>query len=503
MELKELHDNILNIFGIQDISDLPERLLDVTLHNNTNAYDLYTTQIGNLEEDELQRVYQCYLADRQHLKQDFTPYSLAQMLMETIAPEKRNCCMDICAGSGALSIAAWRRNRNLRLIAKEIDDKVIPLLLFNLCVRNIEGEVIQSDCLMDTTMKVYKLTKGERYSSVEVCNEPTAIANVCFANPPFSLPLPAARDSARWKQLPPPKTSEACFVEESLRCCADTCALILPVGFVNNRPNKEFIAGLIYANLVENVIFLPENMFESTSVKTIILVLNKHKTDNSIRLFDFGEYHGCIKRAQRGQVGGDSHTNRVYHKTLNTLDSEHVSFYLKHRRGDKAVKGRFCKISNKEALENDSSLVVAKYLDCWSDEESPGRSYEDIVSDINRIRLDRNRLKLYINETLARKLGFQVEQYAKLKEMEAKEGELEKLLGVKFIKSNYITFTKKANEFRMENTDKQQLSHILLRNLESYKDFVYYMNLEENRYLAELQAKILPDIMSGELDVEP
>ena len=35
-----------------------------------------------------------------------------------------------------------------------------------------------------------------------------------------------------------------------------------------------------------------------------------------------------------------------------------------------------------------------------------------------------------------------------------------------------------------------------------WKSMIYFLNLEENRYLNELRDVLLPDLMSGKIDVE-
>ena len=61
--------------------------------------------------------------------------------------------------------------------------------------------------------------------------------------------------------------------------------------------------------------------------------------------------------------------------------------------------------------------------------------------------------------------------------------------------------SKKKNEIRFENNSKDILSSILVLILNSWKQHVFYLNQEENRYLAELRDALLPELMSGKIEV--
>lgn len=61
--------------------------------------------------------------------------------------------------------------------------------------------------------------------------------------------------------------------------------------------------------------------------------------------------------------------------------------------------------------------------------------------------------------------------------------------------------SKKKNEIRFENNSKDILSSILVLILNSWKQHIFYLNQEENRYLAELRDALLPELMSGKIEV--
>ena len=112
------------------------------------------------------KIYQYYEADRKDKKQDYTPASLAD-LMAKIALSQSNEVIDMCAGSGALTIAAWRENPKVKATCIEFDQNVIPILVFNLAIRNIRAKVIRADVLTREKFEEYRITRGEKFGKVE------------------------------------------------------------------------------------------------------------------------------------------------------------------------------------------------------------------------------------------------------------------------------------------------------------------------------------------------
>ena len=78
---------------------------------------------------------------------------------------------------------------------------------------------------------------------------------------------------------------------------------------------------------------------------------------------------------------------------------------------------------------------------------------------------------------------------------------LQKLGARALVEQNYFMTSKKKNEIRFENNSKDILSSILVLILNSWKQHVFYLNQEENRYLAELRDALLPELMSGKIEV--
>ncbi len=163
MELKELSEKTLQIFQAENIFDLGQKLMESL--NNEEKMEAFAELVGgDLSTDWLQKIYQYYLADRKDKKQDYTPKTVA-MLMAALAGGSETT-IDLCAGSGALTIQRWSQNHEQNFILYEVDEKVIPFLLFNLAVRNISATVYHADVLQDEVYHSYKVRKSEKYGNV-------------------------------------------------------------------------------------------------------------------------------------------------------------------------------------------------------------------------------------------------------------------------------------------------------------------------------------------------
>lgn len=280
----------------------------------------------------------------------------------------------------------------------------------------------------------------------------------------------------------------------------DRCVFLLPASVMSNsvKAEKEIRKWLIEKNFVEAVIICPDNMFESTGIGTCIIVLDKNKKTATTEMVDLRQKYKKEVREQNGQYGGAAHTNRTYKKTVKVIPEETMDEVLMAISERKDIPD-FCKAVNIETMaESKYTLLASHYLDI-SEIDMEHRSYADIVNDINRITREKNACKLTINESLARGIGFDIELY-KADQQDVGLNELLVKLGAeKLERQNYFVTSKNKNEIKFENNSKEILSSILVMILQNWKQHIYYLNQEENRYLAELRDALLPELMSGKI----
>ena len=252
MELTELKEKFLNLLNLNQISEAPSELKAVLFDNEkrNKLFDEWIEFCPDLSKDSMQVIYQYHLADRTKGKsQDFTPPSLAKLVSKLTQSENESKVVDMCAGSGALTIQKWNDNKSLEFICLEFDETVIPFLLFNLAIRNISGYVFHCDVLSGDVFAVYKLAKGKKCSNIEqVENRSLDTIRVeckpdsCISNPPYNVKWEApalAQLQNRFAgfSIPPNSNANYVFVLSALNY-ADKSALILPncVLSTKNRP---------------------------------------------------------------------------------------------------------------------------------------------------------------------------------------------------------------------------------------------------------------------------
>ena len=164
MELLELVEKVKELFRFDDFADFGARLKTCVLDGDEATMDQFVELVGDLTVDWLQKIYQYYLADRKEKKQDFTPRCFSEFLSLLIGDA--DVVIDLCAGTGALTIQRWASKPEQTFVLFEIDDSVVPYLLFNLAVRNIAAEVRVGDALTEEYREEYRVARGEKYARV-------------------------------------------------------------------------------------------------------------------------------------------------------------------------------------------------------------------------------------------------------------------------------------------------------------------------------------------------
>lgn len=504
MELLEFKHKMFDLCGVSEISEIRDVLFNAVLSQDIAIFEGYSNIIDDTK-DWLQALWQYYEADRTEKKQDYTPKSLCRLVSELAGD--CNSVYDCCGGSGALTVEMLKNRDIENVFVEELDERVIPFLLFNLCLRNASGYVINGDVLSREQFKCYKLTKGEKYSRCEVVDhaEPT-VADVSISNPPYNIswnaPMPMeAMLDGRFPVLPPASNANYAFVLNCLARAKEKAILILPNSVLSSKKELEIRRYLIEKDFVEAIVTMPDKMFECTDVATCVMMLNKNKK-NKEKVILIHSVENCIQeeREQRGQLGGASHTARIYKKTYNVLTDENIQKILDAIENFQEVKDFSLIKTNNEIAEKNFRLQPSVYFDVEF-ENVPHRSFQEIADNINYISRMQNACKLVINETIAKRLGLDMETFKQGKENSRQMQEQMKNLGIDLEIEDYIQFTKNKNEFVFKCNDKEMIPDIFLQFFAVWKNQIALLNRMQNQYLEELRDAILPDLMSGKIEL--
>ena len=501
IELGELCKELYRAFECNECQELKGKLFDTVINNDTARFTAFCDIVGDLTTDWLQKIFQYYEADRQEKKQDYTPKSIAK-LCAALTETGGKTVYDICAGSGALTIQKWVKNPDKLFICEELDENVISYLLFNMAVRNMNGYVINRDVLTMDCKKVYKLQSGDKFSTVsEIKNPPEIYADEIISNPPFNIswnaPKPLFADERFKDVIPPASNANFAFAMTALSRMnkSGKAAFVFPCGVLTSKVEMECRKYLVDNGFIQSVIELPNKMFECTDVATCICVFS---TENKqVNMFNCRNKATQEKRMQNGQYGGASHTNRTYEKIFNVLPDELITSLC---GGCEDAKEFSIVASNEQIKENKYTLAPCRYIKIDLTEK-PHRNLQEIVDNINYITRMQNSCKLVINETIAKKVGFDVETYKTEKQQSEETQKQMKALNLDFEVSDYIQFTKNKNEFMFKCNDKEMLPDIFMHFLSIWKNQIALLNTMQNQYLIELRNAVLPDLMSGNLEI--
>lgn len=502
MELLEFKSKVFEILDCKETSEIGSKLLKAVIENNSTISERFKTILSD-DKDWLQALWQYYEADRTEKKQDCTPKSLCK-LVSALAGECKSV-YDCCGGSGALSLEMIRKHNVDDVFIEELDENVIPFLLFNLSLLNASGYVFNRNALTKETTKAYRLSKGEKYSIVSEISDKQEIENansmrcdVAISNPPYNIkwqpPLPLENDS-RYPVIPPASNANWAFVFNCLSM-GDKAVLILPNGILNEQTEQEIRKYFIDNDLIETIAIMPEKMFEVTSISTCILVINRNKSNKGVvKFIDSRKKCTVEEREQNGQYGGKSHTNRTYKKSYNVLSDEDINKILNAPENEPEFSAT---VSNETIAENDYILVPSRYIK-FLEREHQHRDFQEIADNINYISRMQNACKLVINETLAKQFKFDKDKYKQSKENSERMREQMKSIGINIGIEDFIQFTKNKNEFIFKCNDKELLPDILSHFLMIWKNQIALLNTMQNQYLAELRDALLPDLMSGKI----
>jgi hypothetical protein len=162
---------LFDLFNIADLLDLPAAVMTLLEGDPEKRDETYRQLIVlnnlDLSRDFFQELYESELSQRKQKKQYFTPDSV-ETLASLLTGLPKGMIHEPTAGNGSLIIADWW-NRCLSFYpwtykpsdhivsCWELSDRSIPLLLFNLSIRGIMGEVIHGDVLERTVKARYVL----------------------------------------------------------------------------------------------------------------------------------------------------------------------------------------------------------------------------------------------------------------------------------------------------------------------------------------------------------
>lgn len=352
MEIAKLFESF---FECSEAYKIVDRLKQTVLNQSekNHFFEYLVSNNVDLKIDFLRDLFQSKHGDRDKFKQDFTPDSIAQIIASQMTDS--GSVADICSGTGTLLIQILNKFPDAFLHAEELSDRAIPFLLTNLTIRNAEAEVLHLDVLTKELKAVYRLSKGERFSTITVSSDEPEFRTFDFVvmNPPYSVKwTPVKSEENKAFGLAPKSYADFQFVLHGLHHLRDAAKLIavLPHGVLfRGNGEKTVRENLIRAGLLEYVVGLPDKLFLNTSIPVCLL--------------------GLSKQNNRGTLFVDASKSFKKRSKQNEMLDEHVQLVIEAIRCRNSTQGFSKLVSTNELEENDFNLNIPRYVDRLEQEE--------------------------------------------------------------------------------------------------------------------------------------
>lgn len=265
VEIEKMNPDLQGTFAVQDIINLDEKIVErlVSLINNIQV----TPEVF---QDML---YFFASQEGRAGGESITPHSITTLLPQLL-DIKGGSIYDGTAGIALLLTEAakyaHKHEQSVQLYGQEVNPSTYALGKMNLIIQGLDYKYALGNTLLEPAFVEGQLKKFD----------------YVLMNFPFSL-KDWGRESAeydlfnRYKYgIPSNSNADMAFVQHAIASLNENgkAAVIVTHGTLfRGGADREIRQGLINDDLIEAVIGLPRNLFISTSIPTVILILNKNK----------------------------------------------------------------------------------------------------------------------------------------------------------------------------------------------------------------------------------
>lgn len=367
-------DKINELIGVEESFHASYKLTEILgdKEQRNKLFESFLEVEKDLSFDWFTEYFQLEHSDRKGKKQDFTPDSIVTLASSLLGETDSNA--DICAGTGGLTIKRYASNSNAEFHCEEFSDRAIPFLLFNLAIRNVDATVCHGDSLTRDFKAIYRLTKTNKFSGIEMLKEPNEfMAQTVIMNPPYSMAWQPEKDwieQERFKSfgaLAPKSKSDYAFLLQGLSQLDENgkMAIILPHGVLFRGAAEGTIRKrIIEENLLDAVIGLPEKAFYNTDIPTVILILKKNRPNKKILFID----------ASKEFTKQRSH---------NVIELHHIEKMLETYENRQVIEKFSYAADLSEIEENEFNLNIPRYVDTY--EPAPVIPLDQIIEEMREI----------------------------------------------------------------------------------------------------------------------
>lgn len=370
---------ISEFFDISESFKLPEKIMKLLFSERAEeTFEQYVKMQKDLSCDGFTGYFQEEHSNRKAMMQDFTPHELSE-LVGRLAGENIGSCLDICAGTGGLSIALHNICPECVMYCEELSERAVPLLLFNLAVRNVEAYVSNRNVLTGTVIQNYHVEKGEKFGKVERCEDyPEKAVDACITNPPYSLKWEYKEDSTdkRFEKFgyPPKQFADLGFIIHGMSRlkAGGRVIAILPHGCLF-RGNKEaeIRRRMVKGGNIHTIIGLPDKLFLNTGIPVAVMIFGQERQEGIFFCDASKEYE---RKPKQNKLTADN-----IRKILGAVES----------RADIRRYSHYAAVG--EIAENEYNLNISRYVDTY--EPPPSIDIIAVVKELYECECEKKRLE--------------------------------------------------------------------------------------------------------------
>lgn len=284
----------------------------------------------------------------------YTPFLVSQLVAKLAQPKQGDRICDPTCGSSTLLIEAAREvgTRNFALFGMEVNGATWALARMNMFLHSFDSARIE----WCNTLTSPALVENDRLMKF----------NIVVANPPFSLDKWGADEAESdrynrfWRGVPPKSKGDYAFISHMIESALEKegrVAVVVPHGVLfRGAAEGRIRQALIEENLLDAVIGLPGNLFQTTSIPVAVLV------------FDRSREKGGANEDRKEVLFIDASGEYVPGKNQNTLSKDHLEKIVSTYR-NREEKGKYSHLASfDEIKENDFNLNIPRYVDTFEEE---------------------------------------------------------------------------------------------------------------------------------------
>lgn len=288
----------------------------------------------------------------------FTVRTVARLLAKIAQPKEGDRICDPACGSGGLLILAGdeiekKGSKNYALYGQESTGSTYQLARMNMFLHGKDSARLEWGDTLNNPMLVE--------------NDKLMKFSLLVANPPFSLKKWGAENAAGdkynrfWRGIPPKDKGDFAFISHMVEVAkpkSGRVAVIVPHGVLfRGGAEGKIRQALREENIIDAVIGLPANLFQTTGIPVAILILDRSREK------------GGINENKKDILFIEASKEYIPGKAQNILSEENIekiySTYEKRKEIDKFSR----KVSPAEIKENDYNLNITRYVDTFEEEK--------------------------------------------------------------------------------------------------------------------------------------